>query len=198
MQSVIEKEALDKTKAHGDTKHPSAPKEPSSNPGNITNVLSKSMGLKNDGKHVRIASTAKWTCNTHDTYTVSEHSRRHRKGALCDRGANGIVFGDNVRMIFKTDPCVDIMGIDQHTMNNICIGTVGGVTETNKGPLILVMNQSAYHGRGHSIIAPAQLEAFGNIVEVPVFEARVLCLSRCDNLRLSRDFDRSFIVTGPD
>ena len=120
---------------------------------------------KTRGKHVRIVSTAKWTCNTHDAYTVSEHSRRPHKGALCDRGANGIVFGDDVRMIFKTDRRVDIMGIDQHMMNDIYIGTAGGVTQTNKGPLILVMNQGAYHGKGHSILAPAQLEAFDNIVE---------------------------------
>ena len=68
-------------------------------------------------------------------------------------------------MIYKTERRVDILGIDQHTMNDIYIGTAAGITESQNGPVILVMHQGAYHGKGHSIIAPTQLEAFGNVVD---------------------------------
>jgi hypothetical protein len=53
--------------------------------------------------------------------------------SLIDRGANGGVAGDDVRIIFRTHRTVDIKGIDNHDVNNIGIGTVGGVVQTQHG-----------------------------------------------------------------
>ena len=63
--------------------------------------------------------------------------------SLIDRGANGGVASDDVRVIFRTNLSVDIKGIDIHHVNNIGIGTVGGVVQTQHGPIIAIMNQYA-------------------------------------------------------
>ena len=75
-------------------------------------------------------------------YSVSSH--RHTSSmSLVDRGANGGVAGDDVRVIFKTSRTVDIKGIDNHQVIDVPIGTVGGVVTTQKGPVIAILHQYA-------------------------------------------------------
>jgi hypothetical protein len=69
-----------------------------------------------------------------------------------------------VRVIFRTSRTVDIKGIDNHHVNNIGIGTVGGVVNTQKGPVIDIMHQYALLGKGASIHSPSQLEWYKNDV----------------------------------
>jgi hypothetical protein len=73
--------------------------------------------------------------------------------SLIDRGANGGAAGDDVRIIFHT-----------HRINNIGIGTVGGVVQTQHGPVIAIMHQYALLGKGASIHSPSQLERYKNDV----------------------------------
>ena len=73
--------------------------------------------------------------------------------------------GNDCKVINISQRKVNIIGIDQHTMNDIKICTAAAVIETQHGPTIAIFNQGAYHGRGHSIISPAQLEHFGIRVE---------------------------------
>ena len=47
-----------------------------------------------------------------------------------DRGANGGIAGDDVRIIEKSDRTVDVRGIDNHQITNIPIVTAGGVIKT--------------------------------------------------------------------
>ena len=54
---------------------------------------------------------------------------------------------------------VDIQGIDNHRINEIPIVTAGGIINTQKGPVIAIMHQYAYTGKGKSIHSCAQLEA---------------------------------------
>jgi hypothetical protein len=84
--------------------------------------------------------------------------------SLVDRGANGGVAVDDVRVIFKTSRTVDIRGIDNHQVVDIPIGTVGGVVTTQKGPVIAILHQYALLGKGTSIHSPCQLEAYHNDV----------------------------------
>ena len=51
-------------------------------------------------------------------YRVSQHHGSFAKGvgSLIDRGANGGLAGNNVRVISKTDREVDVSGIDGHQM----------------------------------------------------------------------------------
>jgi hypothetical protein len=90
-------------------------------------------------------------------YKVSYHKEHHGiSPSLVDRGANGGVAGNDVRVIFKTNRTVDIKGIDNHHCTNIDIGTVGGVIHTNKGPGIGTMNQYALLNKDSSIHSSCQ------------------------------------------
>jgi hypothetical protein len=84
--------------------------------------------------------------------------------SLIDRGAIGGVTGEDVRIIFHTNCIVDNKGIDNHHVNNIGIGTFGGVTQTQHGPAVAIMPQYALLGKGASIHSPSQIEWYKNYV----------------------------------
>src|SRR5687768_2734855 len=92
------------------------------------------------------------------TYSVLTYSAT-RRGALVDRGANGGIAGEDVRIIAKTGRQVEIQGIDNHCINDIPIVTAGGVVTTQKGEVIAIMHQYAYAGKGMTIYSCGQLEA---------------------------------------
>jgi hypothetical protein len=117
-------------------------------PGDIRRVMSKSS--------TRFANAVE--------YCISKHHTTNCLMSLVDRGANGGVAGNDVRVIFKTNRTVDIRGIDNHQVTNIPIGTVGGVVNSQKGPIIVIMHQYALLGKGTSIHSPCQLEAYHNDV----------------------------------
>jgi hypothetical protein len=96
-------------------------------------------------------------------YCVSKH-HTNCSMSLVDRGANGGVAGNDFCVIFKTNRTVDIHGIDNHHVTNIPIGTVGGVVNSQKGSIIIIMHQYALMGKGTSIHYPCQLEAYHNDV----------------------------------
>jgi hypothetical protein len=96
-------------------------------------------------------------------YSVSA-SRTKRPGALIDRGANGGVAGEDVRVIHKLHRTVDVQGIDNHQIVDIPIVIAGGVINTQKGPAIAILNQYAYVGKGKTIHSSGQLEWFGQDV----------------------------------
>ena len=134
---------------------PSTPKYPSTD---IRSILSQK-----DPQRIKPATPRQ--ANVHSiTYKVSSHDTRCRKQSLVDRGANGGVAGEDVRVLFKSTRTVDIQGIDNHQMTNISIGTVAGVVTTSKKPVILIMHQYALVGRGHTIHSPAQWEWYGSDV----------------------------------
>jgi hypothetical protein len=58
-----------------------------------------------------------------------------------DRGSNGGIAGDDGHIIFRTNRTVDIKGIDNHHVNNIGIGTVGGVVQTYHAPIYLAQQK---------------------------------------------------------
>jgi hypothetical protein len=98
-------------------------------------------------------------------YKVSYHKEHHGiSPSLINRGANGGVAGSDVCVIFKTNRNVDIRGIDNHRCTNIEIGTVGGVIQTHKGPVIGIFHQYALLNKGSSIHSPRQFEWHRNDV----------------------------------
>jgi hypothetical protein len=110
-------------------------------------------------------SSTRFAHVAHLEYHVSFHnasSGRHL--SLIDRDANGGVAGDDARLIFRTRRTVDIKGIDNHHVNDIGIGTVDGVVNTQHGPVIAVMHQYTLLGKGASIHSPCQLEWYKNHV----------------------------------
>lgn len=119
-------------------------------PGDLRRVMSPSSARK-----------VNWKVDFHQiVYSVSASKRSHAM-SLIDRGANGGVAGNDVRVISKTFPHrkVDIQGIDNHQMNDIYIGDVGGVVETQNGPIIAIFRQYALHGKGSTIHSASQMEA---------------------------------------
>jgi hypothetical protein len=104
----------------------------------------KSSGSKYTPGDIRrvVSKASKRFVNICEYYIVSTH--HHTPGlSIVDRGANGGVAGDDVRVLFKTSRTVDIKGIDNHQLPDIPIGTVGGVVLTQNGPVIAIMHQYA-------------------------------------------------------
>jgi hypothetical protein len=83
--------------------------------------------------------------------------------SLVDRGANGGIAGNDVRVLVTTDRAVDVQGIDNHRVTNLPIGTVAGLNQTNKGAIVLILYQHALVGRGHSIYSPVKWEWFKHL-----------------------------------
>ena len=84
-------------------------------------------------------------------YPISNTNRIHKK-SLVDQGANGGAAGDDSRAIsYHPDRKVDVLGIDNHAVNSTPVVTAGGVVETTVGPIITILHQYAYMGRGNSI-----------------------------------------------
>ena len=135
-----------------------AAKQPSRVPStDIRKVLSKA--TKASSKNIT------FDVNTHITYVISNHHRvSHNLHSLVDRGANGGIAGDDVRVIAWTHRHVDVQGIDQHQMTNLRIATVGGIINTQHGEVIGIFHQYAYTGRGTSIHSSGQLEWYKNEV----------------------------------
>jgi len=116
----------------------------------------------------------------------SSTSRKNRQ--LVDRGANGIVGGEDARVLFMTDRTVDVEGIDRHQMNNIRIGTLCGYVQTNRGPAIAILNQAANTGRGQTILSSIQMEAFGvNVDDKSIKVGGKQCISTPDGFEIPLD-----------
>ena len=132
------------------TQHqPSTPKYP---PHDIRSILLQKKASK---REVNVASII---------YSVSA-SKIHSKNSLMDRGANGGIAGQDVKIIESSDRSVHIQGIDNHQMTDLKIGTVAGILNSTKGPIIGIMHQYALVGRGHSIHSPGQWEWFKHQID---------------------------------
>jgi hypothetical protein len=83
-----------------------------------------------------------------------------RRGALVDRGANGCIGGEDIRVISRTGRIMDVQGIDDHQIVDMPIITAGAVVKTQQGEAIVIMHQYAYTGKGKTIHSAAQMEHF--------------------------------------
>lgn len=103
----------------------------------------------------------------HIRYKVSaQEITRNNSVSLIDRGANGCVAGAECNWIGGpvSPRNVSITGIDNHQLTNVPIGTVGGYSMSNRGPVICIFNEVAYTGRHKTILSSIQLEHYGNAV----------------------------------
>ena len=85
------------------------------------------------------------------TYHVNCRQTKRLWASLIDRGANGGIAGTDTRVIDVTNRTIDLSGIDDHTVRNLPIITAGGVVRSNKGDIILVLNEYAHMPDGKSI-----------------------------------------------
>jgi hypothetical protein len=96
--------------------------------------------------------------------SISTQEWSSNPGALVDRGTNGGVAGQDVRIIFETGRHVDVLGIDNHKVIEVPIVSAGSVMDTGRGPVIAIMNEYAYTGKGKTIHSCSQLEWYKNDV----------------------------------
>ena len=165
---------------HGDTKEDDTPDNTilinaasstanNISPADIRQVLATNHKdtFKNNNEEIEFNGTKYRKVKMHCMYKVSEHKQSHN-ASLVDRGANGGIAGNDVRIIphSGTSPhkTVNVMGIDNHQLTSIPIVSVGGVSESQHGPIILIFHQYAHHAKGKSIHSPVQLESFHNEV----------------------------------
>ena len=103
---------------------------------------------------------------TPTTYVVSVH-RLAIFLSLIDRGANGGICGDDLRRISLTDRSINVQGIGNPQLQGLAIRTSGATTRTQRGDVVLIFHQYAYHGRGKSIHSSLQLDDNGVKVNAP-------------------------------
>ena len=102
------------------------------------------------------------------TYTVSKRHTKPLTGSLIDGGCNGGLAGSDVRVLELTDKKVNISGIGDTELEEVTIGNVAGLIQTDKGPVIAVFNQYATYGKGNTIHSAIQLRSFQNrINDIP-------------------------------
>jgi hypothetical protein len=95
------------------------------------------------------------------TYCISSTRHLDMTGTLVDQGANGGIAGSDCHVIEVNDQpqrFVNVEEIDRHVMTKWQLVTAGAVTEMNRGPVILIMNQYAHSGKGQSIHSSPQLD----------------------------------------
>ncbi len=148
---------------------------PSSHPGDIRKVLGQASNPTSKKGKVQIHDqSVSLNGGIYDlrkvsshlvTYSVSRASRR-TPDSLIDRGANGGIAGTDTRVLARhPHRTVDIRGIDNHEITSIPIVTAGAVARSQRGEVILIMHQYAYHPQqGRSIHSACQLESFENAV----------------------------------
>ena len=135
-----------------------------SNPGDLRQVLSK-MNKARSGSNSATKAKGPRQVSMHETirYNVSNHEAS-KQGSLVDQGANGGLAGDDVWIVLTSKRAVYVSGIDGHCVNNLPILTAGGVVTSQRGPVIVILHQYAYMGKGKSIHSSGQLEHHRNDV----------------------------------
>ena len=99
-------------------------------------------------------------------HTTSRHNTGPRK-CLVDRGANEIIFGgEDVRVISLSDKTLDVTVLGGHEMEDLRIGSVGGVVPTQKGEILALFDQCAYRLTGKSIISCIQVDDYGTMLMI--------------------------------
>ena len=82
-------------------------------------------------------------------------------GSLIDGEANGGLAGEDIRVLSYTDRSADITGIGDSHMEDVPIVTCAGVVQTTRGPIVIIMNQYAYYGKGSTVHSTAPFWQYG-------------------------------------
>jgi hypothetical protein len=107
-------------------------------------------------------------------YNIATHENGiTRISSLIDRGANGGLAGEDVRIIEQSNCTADVSGINDHTtIHGLPILTAAGVVSTHLGPVCLLMHQYANHGKGKTIHSSVQIKNHGNNVNDKSLEVK--------------------------
>ena len=161
-------------------------------PSDIKRIMSSSLSKNNQkSPPERKVNTANYSAFVNDVvYEVSARVRLTGKGSLTDRGANGGVAGDNVRIFSRplVPRYVDVGGIDNHRINDKEVLSVCAVAKSQRGPVLLIFHQFAMHGKGPTILSCAQMEDYKVFVDDKSYEAGgTQCIKTLDDYILPID-----------
>ena len=126
---------------------------------------SESSELECNANKIRTSKSTSKKKPRNQVIRASKHSiKRSKRGTLVDRGANGGILGNDAIVIYKRRKTVDVTGIDNHEINSLRMVDATAKTITNKGPVILILRNYAYHGVNRTLHSAGQIEWFGNKV----------------------------------
>ena len=77
---------------------------------------------------------------------------------MVNHGVNGGIARADCCVIEETSCCINVEGIDNHILADHPIITAGGVTNSNCGPIILILHKYALTGKGTTIHSSPQIE----------------------------------------
>jgi hypothetical protein len=84
---------------------------------------------------------------------------------LVDGGANGGMAGTDVKILSESAfNKANVTGIGESLIQNLPLATAAGLVNTHRGPAVVILNQYANYGKGHTIQSASQLRAFGTLV----------------------------------
>ena len=98
-------------------------------------------------------------------HNVTIQEIRNKRGALVDRGANGGIAGDDVRVFYSHGRKVNVTGIAKHQLADLDMVDCAARIVSHRGPIIGIFRNYAYYGRDKTIHLSAQIEHFGNKVD---------------------------------
>ena len=100
-------------------------------------------------------------------YRVTANKVKNQtENSLVDRGANGGLGGDDMRVIETVQNAkADVSGITNNVAKNLDIVLGASLIKTNRGMIIGLFPQYAYLGKGKTIHSCIQMEAFGLMVD---------------------------------
>jgi len=97
-------------------------------------------------------------CGPNKIHASNHAIKRSKRGTLVDRGANGGTLGNDAKVIFKHSKTVDVTGVDNHELNALPMVNATAKTIADKGPVILVLRNYAYHGLNWTLHSAGQIE----------------------------------------
>jgi hypothetical protein len=103
--------------------------------------------------------------STSVSYNLSNHASTPVLSSLADGGANGGMAGNDVRTLSESAfNKANVTGIGESLIQNLPLASVAGLVFTHCGSAIVILNQYANYGKGHTIHSSSQLGAFGTLV----------------------------------
>jgi len=101
-------------------------------------------------------------CGPNKTHASKHAIKRSKRGALVDRGANGGALGNDAKVTFKRNKTVGVTGIDNHELNALPMVDATAKAITDKGPVILILRNYAYHGLNRTLHSAGQIKWYLN------------------------------------
>ena len=125
----------------------------------------KYKAIRDSGANISFCNDISLFNNRTSTVTVldpQEKTSATGETSLVDRGVNVTVLSsESVRILHLSDETLDVNVLGDHEMENLKIGSAGGVVTTQSGEILAVFNEIAYRATGKSVISSIKVEDNG-------------------------------------